>query len=267
MFIELEAAKVKNSRNEMERLLKQANETYRKTVNERLTAKQVRIESEAKQKEEMERLVETYNTLTEVYKETEQQSRMAQKEFDTARTIRHKSEIQQREELKRLVEEYYSLTELYKKVEKESVEARTERETAEYIRLKAETMQQEEVKKLSTLYQHLNELLQKAETDRTKAENEYLKAEKIRRELEDELEWTRSRVPEDYRADAYDVLGVYKDDSLAVIKDTYKKLIRIYHPDKHPNLNELSLKQKTDHIARINASYSWILRHHRDGNA
>ena len=60
----------------------------------------------------------------------------------------------------------------------------------------------------------------------------------------------------------YNVLGVHENDSLETIKQVYRKLVQIYHPDKHMRTNRLSREQKNDLLARINAAYDWISEHH-----
>ena len=60
----------------------------------------------------------------------------------------------------------------------------------------------------------------------------------------------------------YEVLGVHKKDSLATIKEVYKKLIDIYNPDKHQTADDLSLDQKKELSARINTAYEWLLKYH-----
>lgn len=60
----------------------------------------------------------------------------------------------------------------------------------------------------------------------------------------------------------YEVLGVHKNDSLDTIKEVYKKLIDIYNPDKYQTADDLSLDQKKEMGARINAAYEWLLKYH-----
>lgn len=62
--------------------------------------------------------------------------------------------------------------------------------------------------------------------------------------------------------DPYAILGVHRTDSLEKIKEVYRNLVKTYHPDKHPDVDDNSKKQKSDLLAKINESYNWILKHH-----
>jgi hypothetical protein len=121
--------------------------------------------------------------------------------------------------------------------------------------------------------------------DFEKIRNEYLKAERLKREAEEdrqkarlsrqEAEQIRQKAFEEWEKikknmnasrsdikDPYDVIGVHKNDSFESIKEVYKKLIQIYHPDKYMGASGLSIKQKNELLSRINAAYDWISKHH-----
>ena len=59
---------------------------------------------------------------------------------------------------------------------------------------------------------------------------------------------------------AYQALGVSKDDSDAVIKKTYRRLVREYHPDKlmGQGLPEEMIKEATERSQEIQAAYDLI---------
>ena len=59
---------------------------------------------------------------------------------------------------------------------------------------------------------------------------------------------------------AYQALGVSKDDSNAVIKKAYRRLIREYHPDKltGQGLPEAMIKEATERTQEIQAAYDLI---------
>jgi len=117
--------------------------------------------------------------------------------------------------------------------------------------------------KFTNEYLRIEELLKQAEIERQKAIIERKLAEELRKKFEEELKRisTVKNSAADMK-DPYDVLGVHKNDSLETIKEVYRSLVRIYHPDRFVQADELSRKQKTELMAIINASYEWILKNH-----
>lgn len=59
---------------------------------------------------------------------------------------------------------------------------------------------------------------------------------------------------------SYDVLGVAYDADMAEIKERWKKLIVIYHPDKLANATEKEMKIATKRMAEINLAYQEIVK-------
>ena len=59
---------------------------------------------------------------------------------------------------------------------------------------------------------------------------------------------------------SYDLLGVPYDASMEEIKDRWKKLIVIYHPDKLANVSEKEMKIATKRMAEINLAYQEIIK-------
>jgi|GEM_PF-5894143 len=123
---------------------------------------------------------------------------------------------------------------------------------------------EEEAQKIRDEYLRAEELRRQAEMDRKKAMSEREIAEEFRRKAEAEWERIRTKMSStnDEMKNPYIVLGVHENDSLETIKEVYRKLVQIYHPDKHGRADDLSRKQKNELMARINASYEWILKHH-----
>lgn len=104
-----------------------------------------------------------------------------------------------------------------------------------------------------------------AELERDKAKTEREIAEELRRKAQEEWERIKAKIStstEDMK-NPYQILGVHESDSLQTIKEIYRKLVTIYHPDKFGSINLLSKKQKNEHMAKINASYEWVLKHHK----
>jgi len=60
--------------------------------------------------------------------------------------------------------------------------------------------------------------------------------------------------------DAYKLLGVTKESSLAEVKKAYRKLVRQYHPDivKAQGADEAYMKEATQKVQEINAAYEQI---------
>jgi len=58
----------------------------------------------------------------------------------------------------------------------------------------------------------------------------------------------------------YDILGVPYDANITEIKDKWKKLIVIYHPDKLTEASSEEIKIATERMAEINLAYQEIMR-------
>ena len=126
------------------------------------------------------------------------------------------------------------------------------------------TISDEEAKRIREEYLKAEELRREAELERDKAINERERAEEYKRKAAGEWENIRNKwkSQEDNMENPYSVLGVHESDSLDTIKEVYRRLAQTYHPDKFGTSNEISKKQKSNRMARINASYQWVLKHH-----
>lgn len=122
----------------------------------------------------------------------------------------------------------------------------------------------EDFEKIRSEYFKAERLKREAEADREKARFARQEAEEIRQKAFEEWEKIRKNLnaPKDDMENPYNVLGVHANDSFDTIKEVYRKLVQIYHPDKHMRTNRLSIKQKNDLLSRINAAYDWIAEHH-----
>jgi DnaJ like chaperone protein len=60
--------------------------------------------------------------------------------------------------------------------------------------------------------------------------------------------------------EAYTILGVNENDNFNVIKKTYRKLVREYHPDilKSQNKDEEYMEKATEKTQEINQAYEVI---------
>ena len=64
-------------------------------------------------------------------------------------------------------------------------------------------------------------------------------------------------VPEEIRRD-FAELGLTPDATAEECKETYKKLLKIHHPDRHAKHDE-NMKKATDKSARVNAAYDRLV--------
>jgi DnaJ-domain-containing protein 1 len=64
-------------------------------------------------------------------------------------------------------------------------------------------------------------------------------------------------VPEEVRQDLAE-LGLTPDATAEECKETYKRLLKIHHPDRHANHDE-NMKKATDKAARVNAAYDRLV--------
>jgi len=69
-------------------------------------------------------------------------------------------------------------------------------------------------------------------------------------------------VPEELRAD-FAELGLGPGASAKECKDTYKKLLKMYHPDRHAG-NAEAVKIATEKTARVNTAYDRLEKWFRD---
>lgn len=122
----------------------------------------------------------------------------------------------------------------------------------------------EDFEKIRSEYFKAEKLKKEAESDREKARLARQEAEEIRRKAFEEMEKIRTKLnaSKNDMENPYNVLGVHENDSFDTIKEVYRKLVQIYHPDKHMRTNRLSMKQKNNLLSRINAAYDWIAEHH-----
>ena len=60
----------------------------------------------------------------------------------------------------------------------------------------------------------------------------------------------------------YEILGVHKNDPWETIDNVYRRLIDIYRPERHTAANHLSLEQKRELTAQIDAAYHWLKQYH-----
>jgi len=64
-------------------------------------------------------------------------------------------------------------------------------------------------------------------------------------------------VPEEVRQD-FAELGLTPDATAEECKETYKRLLKIHHPDRHVNHDE-NMKKATEKAARVNAAYDRLV--------
>jgi len=64
-------------------------------------------------------------------------------------------------------------------------------------------------------------------------------------------------VPDPVRQD-FAELGLTPDATAEECKETYKRLLKIHHPDRHANHDE-NMKKATDKAARVNAAYGRLV--------
>lgn len=123
----------------------------------------------------------------------------------------------------------------------------------------------EDFEKIRSEYLKAEKLKREAEIDRKKARLARQEAEEMRQKAFEEWEKIRKdlNASKGDMENPYNVLGVHENDSFETIKEVYRKLVQIYHPDKHMRTNRLSIEQKNDLLSRINAAYDWISEHHR----
>ena len=92
--------------------------------------------------------------------------------------------------------------------------------------------------------------------------NDYLKGEKketAKERAEEKRAEERVRpVPEEIRKD-FEELGLTPDASAGECKAAYKKLLKLYHPDRHTG-DPANLKKATEKSARLNAAYDRLIR-------
>ena len=92
----------------------------------------------------------------------------------------------------------------------------------------------------------------------------FLRGEETAGEKKDRGEPKGRQVPQELQAD-FAELGLTADASLEECKEAYKKLLKIYHPDRHEG-NAENMKKATEKTTRVNAAYDRLEKWFRDGN-
>jgi DnaJ-domain-containing protein 1 len=99
---------------------------------------------------------------------------------------------------------------------------------------------------LDTAYEELDDYLKgKDSREKTSSREEAEKQKKAR------------PVPDPVRQD-FAELGLTPDATAEECKETYKRLLKIHHPDRHANHDE-NMKKATDKSARVNAAYDRLV--------
>jgi len=101
---------------------------------------------------------------------------------------------------------------------------------------------------LNAAYEELDGFLRDRKTPSSSAEKSGNEAEKQKK---------ARPVPEEVRRDLAE-LGLTPDATAEECKETYKKLLKIHHPDRHANHDE-NMKKATDKSARVNAAYDRLV--------
>jgi len=99
---------------------------------------------------------------------------------------------------------------------------------------------------VDSAYEELDDFLKgKNSRDKPSGQEETVKQKKAR------------QVPEEVRQD-FAELGLTPDATAEECKETYKRLLKIHHPDRHINDDE-NMKKATEKAARVNAAYDRLV--------
>jgi hypothetical protein len=101
---------------------------------------------------------------------------------------------------------------------------------------------------LNAAYEELDDFLRGREASSSFAEKSGREAERQKK---------ARPVPEEVRQD-FAELGLTPDATAEECKETYKRLLKIHHPDRHTNHDE-NMKKATDKAARVNAAYDRLV--------
>ena len=101
---------------------------------------------------------------------------------------------------------------------------------------------------LNAAYDELDDFLKGKETSSFSSDKSGNETEKQKR---------ARPVPEEVRQD-FAELGLTPDATAEECKETYKKLLKIHHPDRHVNHDE-NMKKATVKAARVNAAYDRLV--------
>jgi len=101
---------------------------------------------------------------------------------------------------------------------------------------------------LNDAYEELDDFLRGKEASSSFTEKSGNEAEKQKK---------ARPVPDPVRQD-FAELGLTPDATAEECKETYKKLLKIHHPDRHAKHDE-NMKKATDKAARVNAAYDRLV--------
>ncbi|MBF0541031.1 MAG: DnaJ domain-containing protein [Nitrospirae bacterium] len=253
--------KIKSERIKIRRLHKQA-ELDRERANAELKmVEEMRQTYENKYKNELENIKIEYLKLDQLRTQTEMELQKVKKERDIAleRERYNKNTVDTKEYIK-LQTENYRLQNLLIEVQQEL--QKTDDELKYLKEQKTVDIFAKEAAKIQNEYLKVEQMKIQAQDELAKANAERKRAMELFKKAEEELSKTNLTIGlnEHHSHNPYEILGVHPSDSMETIREIYKKLICIYHPDKHGSLNLLSKKQKNDFMAKINASYDLVTK-------
>lgn len=264
--------KLKSERIIIRRLHKQAELDRERAKTELKIIEELKASYENKYMREIETLKIEYLKLDQMRTQTEIELQKAKKERDLAilssRENHNKNTVSTKDYIK-LQEENYRMEGLLSHTEQLLQSKTSELRYMKEQEANNMNMFADEAAKLQAEYLKVEELRKKTEDELAIANVERKRAKELLKKAEDEMmrinRWDNSLNNYDVHNshNPYEILGVHPSDSVETIREIYKKLICIYHPDKHGNLNILSKKQKNDFMAKINSSYDIITKHQK----
>ncbi len=131
----------------------------------------------------------------------------------------------------------------------------------EYDKLKGEkTAAYEQYPEIKENYFSAEDLIRRSEIEHNKLKEKIDATERLKRKLN----YSIYKLNEIIDKDSYKILGVHKTDTIESIHKKYKAILSIYHPDKHSDSTEDSIKQKNNYISEINGAYKKILKTHKE---
>jgi len=251
-FGSTDVERIKSERIKLRRLHKQAELDRERASGQLVMANELRHSYENKYLTAIEKLKNEYIKLDQLRTEAETNLQKAKNERELAEQIKSENQFRNSESQR--------LSDLLSQTEQELQKTRSELHYLKEQKNNNKLFSAEEMIKIQSEYLKVEQLRRIAEEELNIAKAERKRAMEMFKRAEDELARSsfNTGLLDNNSNNPYEILGVHPSDSIETIREVYKKLICIYHPDKHGSLNILSKKQKNDLMAKINVSYDIV---------
>jgi Ca2+/Na+ antiporter len=264
VFTSADIEKIKSERIKIRRLHKQAELDRERARAQLRTVEELKYSYENKYMHESENIKIEYLKMDKLKRQTEVELQRLKKERSLIEELRPETNIKNTVDTRdyiKLQTENYRLQGLILQAEQQLQKTDAELKYIKDQHTDSKNIIASESAKIQAEYLKVEELKRMASDEIVAANVKRKAAMELFKKAEEKLSQANLTASNKHTShNPYEILGVHPSDSNETIREIYKKLICIYHPDKHENLNLLSKKQKNDFMAKINSSYDLVTK-------